>query len=202
MIAEKKNKLIDALAQADYRTFAPGSTIMKLPATPATRVGYIHRGSVSCMDLCPEGSGQSTAHFLFQGDWVGLESLPSAPPIEQIQWKAVDVCIIAFINIDGALQEVSPILTSFLISAARQKHEVLAQVLCSTLSGEQRMGRILSRLASTSGEKTSDGTLIPSLNRSDLAQVAGVSREYVSRYLSRREKDGQLKKVNRGVLLK
>ncbi len=95
--------------------------------------------------------------------------------------------------------------------------DVLLQILCSRLrdswdriqllsftNASQRIKMLLASLASEYGGKTKDGTLLNiTLTHQDIADMAGVARETVTRTIDRLNKDGEIRVLkNRSIMLR
>ncbi len=94
--------------------------------------------------------------------------------------------------------------------------DVLLQILCSRLrdswdriqllsftNASQRIKMLFAMLANEYGGKTTDGTLLNiKLTHQDIADMAGVARETVTRAIDRLHKDGEIKVLkNKSILL-
>src|SRR5512135_1859222 len=94
--------------------------------------------------------------------------------------------------------------------------DVLLQILCSRLrdswdriqllsftNASQRIKMLLASLAGEYGGKTKEGTLLNiKLTHQDIADMAGVARETVTRAIDKLNKDGEIKVLkNRSILL-
>jgi len=94
--------------------------------------------------------------------------------------------------------------------------DVLLQILCSRLrdswdriqllsftNASQRIKMLLASLADEYGGKTKEGTLLNiKLTHQDMANMAGVTRETVTRAIDKLNKDGEIKVLkNRSILL-
>ena len=195
------NKLI--LPSADYRTFTKGSVISESPTDGQKEVGFISRGTAACRIHCSCNLEPSLLFFLEEGDWISLEELDDEFHETRAAWVAEEVCVIAFLPMDhlGEIQNPT-VWASMLASVVKQKAQVTRQVLMRGLPAHRRLEVVLARLSRKVGVKTSEGVLIPHLNRTELARNADVGREYTSRHLSRLRQQGQIEMRNKGVLIR
>ena len=201
-MSNNNNKLTN-IEDADYRTFLPGSVITRCPSDSA-RVGLITRGIVSCTYLDKTDVEARTTHLLYEGDWVGLDSLDChCSDTGSITWKAEDICVIAFLSLEKLLRRGMIELTESVVhSLIRQKKLAMEQSLRGDLPAGLRLERTLMDVAKAIGVVTEEGVFISHLNRTHLADRARVGREYTSRHLRKLREAGKIEMRSKGVLIK
>lgn len=121
-----------------------------------------------------------------KGDWIGLD--------EGVEYVAT--CDTTIIQV-----EATPTRDLY-ASLLRQRKELIGLLLDARSSADVRIQHSLEKMARLFGVPDAQGTLIPKVSRADLHRMAGVNREYISRYVSRLVEEKKAIRIEKGIILK
>ncbi len=130
------------------------------------------------------------------GSVLGLASALESHPQSQGATALTDCTLYAVFRDDlleilGRFPEASVRLARILASRARELEDLVGDLVFH--SAPQRVARLLLNLATEEGRVTKKGVVFePSLSRQEMAEATGISREALSRALSRLSREGIL----------
>lgn len=189
-----KRMLLEAFDDLDYDTVHAGE---KLKLDNA--IAIIHHGVVAEI----VSGDREILVYRKPGDWLGLEGLlPKSERRIVSAWHAETLCVVSYLKHAEVLENLSPLARALLGSSQRKAHKLLTSLQEAGDPVEARMDRALGETAELLGTQTTEGYLIPSLNRTNLARLANTSRESVTRYLTRLCVEGKAKRrEGRGIII-
>ncbi len=209
----KNNQLFSSLTDEELNAIRDKMEVKKFPKNEVilyeestNQVMYIIlQGKVKVTQSTEDGKEVILAMHR-SGDFFGEMSLIDSKTIPAVV-MAMEDSVVAIIS----REEFYPLLY-----AQGKVLDVLLRILCSRLrdsweriqllsftNASQRIKMLLASLVNEYGTKTEEGTLLNiKLTHQHIADMAGVSRETVTRIIDRLHKDGEIKVMkNRSILL-
>lgn len=197
----KNNPLLVDIKEADLKFLYQKATSIKVESgnflffqgDPAENLYFLVQGHVRLISFTPEGQ-QVLMHVVTPGNFFAIVSLvPSST--YPVSAEVTQESVLLKWN-KNTLEEILKIVPEFSIQAMRLMSERLQEYQqrfkeIATQRVERRLARMLIRLASQSGVKTSEGIAINlPLTRQDLAEMIGTTLYTVSRFLAQWENQG------------
>lgn len=193
------------LEEAFFQSLAISAAVLEIGAgtaiyregEPSGAVYFLHEGRVK---LYRSSGGPKPRDQIFgvvgDGAVIGLGSALESSPQSQGATALTDCIIYAVFREDlMKIMRTSPEATfrlaRTLATRARELEDLTANLVFH--SAPQRVARLLLDLATEEGRVTKRGVVFePSLSRQEMAEATGISREALSRALSRLAQDGIL----------
>ncbi len=197
----KNNPLLVDIKEADIKFLYQKATSIKVESgnflffqgDPAENLYFLVQGHVRLISFTPEGQ-QVLMHVVTPGNFFAIVSLVPSSTYPVSAEVAQESVLLKWNK--NTLEEILKIVPTFSIQAMRLMSERLQEYQqrfkeIATQRVERRLARMLIRLASQSGVKTSEGIAINlPLTRQDLAEMIGTTLYTVSRFLAQWENQG------------
>ncbi len=194
----------DVLAEVSVRTFPEGVYIF-FEGDPPTALYVILEGHIALIRHTPEGR-DVVLDVMRPGNLVGelavFEGVPysaSAKTLDEV--RTVVLPREKFLHLLSRYPRMASAIIFDLTRRVRHLSDLVQSLAIERV--EQRLARILLRLAKISGQAHPNGILISlPLTRQDLADMAGTTVETAIRTLSRMRKDGVVDTVRGRILIR
>lgn len=192
-------------AMIKHRKFAKGQPLI-LEGEPSDTLYIIHRGHVKLSKLTPEGKEQ-ILHILTNGVFFNELNIFNSDEVSNFSafaLKETEICMLTRTDMERLMTENPDISLRLLKSVTKRlaHTENLAQSL-ATKDPEIRIAYMIMELRDKYG-KTCNGLIhidLP-LSREEIANYVGVTRETISRKLSRFEEQGIIQLIgNKRMIL-
>jgi CRP-like cAMP-binding protein len=158
----------------------------------ADAVFYLQRGRAK-LTVVSQGGKEATITLLSVGEFVGEESLATAPGLRLATATAVNACMALKIGRDEMIRAMhqepafADIFLKFLLTRSMRTQADLVDQLFN--SSETRLARILLLMAEF-GKPGEPETFIPPITQETLAEMIGTTRSRVSFFMNRFRKLG------------
>jgi CRP/FNR family cyclic AMP-dependent transcriptional regulator len=198
-------ELLNGLEESFFQALAITSAVLEIGAgttlyregEPSGAVYFLREGRVK---LYRSSGGPKTRDQILgvggDGSVLGLASALEGKPQSQGATALTDCVLYAvfredLVNLMLSHPEASLRLARALSSRTRELEDLVGDLVFH--SAPQRVARMLLNLATEEGRVTKRGVVFePSLNRQEMAEATGISREALSRALSRLAQEGIL----------
>lgn len=201
-----EDDLFQALAMASEVLATEGGTTLYREGEPSGAVYFLSEGRVK-LHRSSGGPKERDQILGVVGDGavLGLASALEGRPQSQAATALTDCTLYAVFRDDlleilGRFPEASLRLAQTLAARLRSLEDLVGDLVFH--SAPQRVARMLLNLATEEGRVTRSGVVFePSLSRQEMAEATGISREALSRALSRLAQEGILDLDSRAVTI-
>lgn len=168
------------------------------------RLYIVNHGTLKAVSYNEDGKEQ-ILYILKDGDSIGELSLlkKAESQYDLIAIKESYICTIPKYKFDEFIKT-NPDVIFAVLESTYEKITSLEKLVGAIASndGDSRLKFLINRLIKQSGDKTSEGIIINlELNREDMANFVGVTRETISRKLSKLSDEGILKIIESKQIL-
>ena len=199
-------ELLKIVNMTEHKSFKENDVLCR-EGEKSDKLFLIREGRVKICKITKEGKEQ-IVYVLSKGDFFGENNLFTSDNISNFSAYAITdakVCILKKENLEGILLKNPEISLKIIQEMANRINsaENLAQTL-ATRDVEVRLATVLIEFMNKYGQKNEEGIYIKlPLNREQMANYCGITRETVSRRLSKFDKMGIIKlKGNKGLIIK
>ena len=195
---------LEALAEVTFpRTFDKGQLII-LAEEPGDTLFIVRSGQVK-VSLTHASGKEFILSLLGEGEFFGELALLDERP-RSASVVAIEETVLLmlrrpeFLQLLGKVPAIAVALLEELASRLRRTDEQIGGL--ALLDVHNRVARTLLHLAATSGEASDDGLAIQQrLTHQQLANMAGTTRETVTRVLKQLERDGYIRSEGRSIIV-
>lgn len=201
-----REELLEIVNMTEHKDFKEND-VLCLEGEKSNKLFLIREGKVKICKITKEGKEQ-IVYVLSKGDFFGENNLFTNNNISNFSAYAITnskLCILKKESLEKILLENPTISLKIIQEMASRINsaENLAQTL-ATRDVEARLATVLIEFMHKYGQKKEDGIYINlPLNREQIANYCGITRETVSRRLSKFDKLGIIElKGNKGLIIK
>lgn len=199
-------ELLKIVNMTEHKDFKENDVLCR-EGEKSDKLFLIREGRVKICKITKEGKEQ-IVYVLSKGDFFGENTLFTSDNISNFSAYAITdakLCILKKENLERILLQNPEISLKIIQEMADRINsaENLAQTL-ATKDVEARLATVLIEFMNKYGQKKEEGIYIKlPLNREQIANYCGITRETVSRRLSKFDKMGIIKlKGNKGLIIK
>ena len=185
------DELSEIVKSINHNRYSKGEVLFS-EGSVANNMFFVNEGKVKLYKYTKEGKEQ-ILHILTKGDFLGESNLfnDEASRFSVTAITNARICTISKENLEDILIKNPPISLKIIkeISKKLSETEDLAKVL-ATKDVVSRVASMLVEFSTKYGQEDEEGILIKlPINREDMASYCGVTRETISRKLSKFESD-------------
>ncbi|MDZ4992514.1 cyclic nucleotide-binding domain-containing protein [Clostridium perfringens] len=199
-------ELLKIVNMTEHKSFKENDVLCR-EGEKSDKLFLIREGRVKICKITKEGKEQ-IVYVLSKGDFFGENNLFTSDNISNFSAYAITdakICILKKSSLEKILLQNPEISLKIIQEMANRINsaENLAQTL-ATRDVEARLATVLIEFMNKYGQKKEEGIYIElPLNREQIANYCGITRETVSRRLSKFDKMGIIKlKGNKGLIIK